>query len=93
MSSIAGAATGCDRSLVDQSTPIVRRSDSSPAPGHVLDVVCNGPACRPRVRFFCISESLAMHCVAQVIGKECANDDILERRASNCAKEASADAL
>lgn len=87
MRSIAGAATGCEKSDVDHRTPIVRKRESSPAPGQVLDVVSRGPACRPLVRFFCIRDSLAIHCVAQVIGKDCAREKMLERSGSAWAKE------
>lgn len=59
MSSIAAAATGCERSDVLHTMPTSRSSVSSTTPGHVLDAGSSTPRATPRTKFFCMSASLA----------------------------------
>jgi FPC/CPF motif-containing protein YcgG len=68
MSNTAGTTTGWLKSLVDHTLPIIRKSTSSAAPGHVLAAGSFGFRARPRVRFFCMRESLAVKWKAAVIG-------------------------
>lgn len=65
MSNIAGATTGCHRSLVDQMAPIILRSVNSGSRGKVRESGSNGRE-RPLARFFCIMTIFDMKVRAEV---------------------------